>query len=53
MNRKAQIRKMFDKRVKRAHSKLKNSSKERYISKADRAKAELENSAVESNAEES
>ena len=40
MNRKAKIQKLHDKRLKRARAKLKSSSKERYISKADRAKAE-------------
>ncbi|MDA7818105.1 DUF2986 domain-containing protein [Sulfurimonas sp.] len=43
MNRKAKIQKMYDKRTKRARAKLKNSSKERYISKADRAKLDAEN----------
>ena len=42
MNRQAKIQKMHDKRLKRARAKLKTSSKERYISKADRAKAEAE-----------
>jgi len=49
MNRKDKIQKMQNKRVKRARAKLKTSSKERYVSKADRAKMESENSAVESN----
>jgi len=48
MNRNAKIQKMYDKRLKRARAKLKTSSKAPYISKADRAKAELENSTVES-----
>jgi len=48
MNRKNKIQKIHDKRLKRARAKLKTSSKERYVSKADRAKAESENSAVES-----
>ena len=42
MNRQDKIQKLHDKRLKRARAKLKTSSKERYISKADRAKAELE-----------
>lgn len=40
MNKQNKIQKMYDKRLKRARTKLKNSSKERYISKADRAKEE-------------
>ena len=40
MNRNAKIQKLYDKRLKRARSKLKTSNKERYISKADRAEAE-------------
>mgnify|MGYP000386024667 CR=1 FL=1 len=51
MNRQDKIQKLHDKRLKRARAKLKTSSKERYVSKADRAKTESENSAVESNAE--
>ncbi len=47
MNRNAKIQKLYDKRLKRARAKLKTSSKAPYISKADRAKAELENSTVE------
>ena len=42
MNRKAKIQKLHDKRLKRARAKLKTSSKEKYISKADRAKMEEE-----------
>jgi len=42
MNRKAKIQKLHDKRLKRARAKLKTSSKERYISKADRVKIEEE-----------
>ncbi len=53
MNRKAKIQKMHDKRTKRARAKLKTSSKEPYISKADRAKMELENSEVEFKSEKS
>jgi len=45
MNRNAKIQKLYDKRLKRARAKLKTSSKPAYISKADRAAAELENSA--------
>jgi len=50
MNRNAKIQKLYDKRLKRARAKLKTSNKERYISKADRAKAaeEKENSALSS-----
>ncbi len=44
MNRNAKIQKLYDKRLKRARAKLKTSSKPAYISKADRAAAELENS---------
>ena len=47
MNRKKKLQKMHDKRLKRARAKLKTSSKEPYVSKADRAKAESENSEVE------
>ena len=50
MNRQDKLQKMYDKRLKRARTKIKNSSKERYISKADRAKAESENSVVASDA---
>lgn len=53
MNRQAKIQKKYDKRLKRARAKLKTSSKERYISKADRAKTESEDSELESNAEKS
>ena len=53
MNRQDKIQKMYDKRLKRARAKLKTSSQERYISKADRAKIESENSVVDSNAEKS
>ena len=42
MNRKAKIQKLHDKRLKRARAKLKTSSKEKYISKADRTKMEEE-----------
>jgi hypothetical protein len=50
MNRKDKIQKMYDKLVKRARTKTKNSSKTPYVSKADRAKAELENHAIEGDA---
>ena len=50
MNRNAKIQKLYDKRLKRARAKLKTSSKPCYISKADRAKTELENSAIEPDA---
>ena len=52
MNRKAKLQKLHDKRLKRARAKTKTSSKERYISKADRANTESENSTAESNSEE-
>jgi hypothetical protein len=50
MNKKDKIQKIYDKRRKRvrAREKSKNSSKEPYISKADRAKAETESSEVAS-----
>ena len=48
MNRKDKIQKMHNKRLKRARAKTKTSSKPPYVSKADRAKAELENPEVES-----
>ena len=51
MNRQAKLQKMYNKRLKRARAKLKTSSKAPYISKADRAKAELENATVESDTE--
>lgn len=51
MNRQSKIQKVHDKRLKRARAKLKTSSKERYVSKADRAKATSENSEVESDAD--
>lgn len=47
MNRQDKIQKMHNKRLKRARAKLKTSSKKPYVSKADRAKAESENSTVE------
>ncbi len=53
MNRNAKIQKLYDKRLKSARAKLKTSSKPRYVSKADRAKAEAENSELESSAEKS
>jgi len=53
MNRQDKIQKMHDKRLKRARAKLKTSSKKPYVSKADRAKAEAENSVKESDAENS
>ncbi|MDH5465647.1 MAG: DUF2986 domain-containing protein [Thiovulaceae bacterium] len=46
MNRKRQIQKIHDKRLKRARAKLKSTNKPPYISKADRAKAEAENAEV-------
>jgi len=53
MNRKKKLQKIHDKRLKRARAKLKTNAKPAYISKTDRAKAELENSAVESDGEKS
>ena len=56
MNRKKKIQSEFKKRLKRARAKLDGRPKgERYISKADRAKAEAdaENSETESNVEQS
>lgn len=47
MNRNAKLQKIHDKRLKRARAKTKTTSKPRYISKADRAKAELESSTQE------
>ena len=48
MNRKNKLQKIYDKRSKRIRAKAKSSTKEPYISKADRAKAdaEAENSEV-------
>lgn len=51
MNRKDKLQKIYDKRLKRARAKTKTSNKAPYICKADRAKAELENSTVEPDAE--
>jgi len=58
MNRQKKIQKLHDKRLKRARAKLKTSSKEPYVSKSDRAKAEseklersLQNSTAESDTE--
>ena len=42
MNRKKKIQDLYKKRLKRARAKLDGRPKERYISKADRAKAEAE-----------
>ena len=42
MNRKNKLQSIYNKRLKRARAKLNTSSKPRYISKADRAKAEAE-----------
>jgi len=42
MNRKDKLQKIYNKRLKRARAKLNTASKPRYISKADRAKAEAE-----------
>lgn len=51
MNRKKQIQKIHDKRLKRARAKLKTSSKAPYVSKADRAKVEVEHLEVVSDTE--
>jgi len=56
MNRKKKLQSLFKKRLKRARAKLDGRPKgERYVSKADRAKAEAdaENSAIESDVEQS
>ena len=53
MNRQDKIQKLHNKHLKCARAKLKTSSKEPYISKADRAKIEAKNSEVEPNAEKS
>ena len=57
MNRQKKIKDIFKKRLKRARAKLDGRPKERYISKADRAKAEaeanVEDVAVESDVEQS
>ena len=50
MDRNAKIQKLYDKRLKRARAKLKTNKKERYISKADRAKIEEDKSKSESEA---
>ena len=42
MNRKKKLQSLFKKRLKRARAKLDGRPKERYVSKADRAKAEAE-----------
>ena len=47
MNRQDKIQKLYNKRLKRARAKLKTSPKKRYISKADRAKVELEDTGLE------
>lgn len=51
MNKKDKIQMMHNKRLKRARAKTKTSSKPPYICKADRAKAEAEKAAEESNPE--
>jgi len=54
MNRKKKIQNLYKKRLKRARAKLDGRPKgERYVSKADRAKAEAENYAIESDVEQS
>lgn len=55
MNRKKKIQDLYKKRLKRARAKLDGRPKERYISKADRAKAEadVKNSTTESSIENS
>lgn len=47
MNRKKKIQKMHDQRLKRARAKSKTSSKEAYVSKADRMKADSESCEAE------
>ena len=55
MNKKKKIQDLYNKRRKRARAKLDGRPKERYISKADRAKAEaeanVEDVAIESDVE--
>ena len=53
MNRKKKIQDLYKKRLKRARAKLDGRPKERYISKADRAKAEadVKDATIESDAE--
>ena len=59
MNKKKKIQDLYNKRRKRARAKLDGRPKERYISKADRAKAEaeaeanVEDAATESDVEQS
>ena len=54
MNKKKKLHDLYNKRRKRARAKLDGRpKKERYVSKADRAKAEAENSAIELDVEES
>lgn len=55
MNKQKKIQDLYNKRRKRARAKLDGRPKERYISKADRAKAEanVEDAAIESNVEQS
>ncbi len=52
MNRKKKIQDLYKKRLRRARAKLDGRPKERYVSKADRAKAEadanVEDAAIES-----
>ena len=58
MNRKKKLQSLFKKRLKRARAKLDGRPKERYVSKADRAKAEadaetnVEDAAIELDVEE-
>lgn len=53
MNRQKKIKDIFKKRLKRARAKLDGRPKERYVSKADRAKAEAEDATIESDVEQS
>ena len=57
MNRKKKLQSLFKKRLRRARAKLDGRPKERYVSKADRAKAEadanVEDAAIESDVEKS
>ena len=51
MNKKKKIQDLYNKRRKRARAKLDGRPKERYISKADRAKAEADANVVDTTIE--
>ncbi|ENF8748434.1 DUF2986 domain-containing protein [Vibrio fluvialis] len=53
MNRKKRINQILKTKLKKQNAKLHNSNKPRYISKAERAKMEAEQAAVEANTDES